>query len=285
MRVYHSFWTVPMIEKRFSWDIPARAEQMLMMAALGCVSARTYGCHMVLHTDKLGKIIFDCIPYNEVYETCNDLHLPKIFWASAKLVALGHEPLGSVHLDIDAFIQSRNCVSIINNTQADLLIQNTEGGEKWYKDQMHFVLRNTDRTGTPLEYSNFNNWDAYNCGIVKFNNEQLKQKYLEWYWNFANQISEKGANDDWYHCTMCIPDLILEQWMLREFAQQGKHSVQELVGGWGCNGKEVGFCHLLGDAKTPEATRKARSLLQRMCPPVYENVVRKLAEIPEMFEL
>lgn len=157
LRVYHSFWTIPMITKRFNWDAGHRAKQTLLMAALGCVSAKGYGCHFAMHTDEIGMKLFDCIPYDEMNLTVESL-LPKIFWASPKLMALEKEPLGAVHIDIDAFIQSENCVNIIKACDKDVLVQHREESRLYYRRQLKFVRKNSslDVLFPGIPYDNYN---------------------------------------------------------------------------------------------------------------------------------
>ena len=50
----------------------------------------------------------------------------------------------------------------------------------------------------------------FNCGIIGFNNQDLKDLYYNTYWDMVNQYAKTGIN------IPSVPDLIIEQQFLKD---------------------------------------------------------------------
>jgi len=246
-RVFHSFWSNPLLGERFDQTIVKQLKSTLLFTAIGVIALKKLDIDVVLHTDDYGIKLFEILPYNEIYLTLRGHEVNKCFWASGKMIALEKEPLGACHLDLDAWIKQPECRDIIFNSKADIVIQSLEDNQETYQQVRDTVIKNID-VFDHIDMSIAKNFKAYNCGIIKINNQELKDMWLNGYWSIINQLSEKNiieSEDNFF-----IPDLIAEQWLLYQLCQQNNFCVETLCKGWGCSvPTEIGYTHLIGESK------------------------------------
>jgi hypothetical protein len=181
MRIRHSFWSKPIDRTRR--DVPAslQMKNSLWLYSLSSVFARLIGAEIVLHTDRAGKHLLDCLPYDHIYLTLENHRYDPDFRASGKIAAPEAEPLGSIHIDGDVFIKSTHTINLDRFSRSDLIVQSRETAGGWYEaavDGVRAVLTQHD----PALFRVFDpgRWDAYNCGVVGFNCRKLKDASMNY---------------------------------------------------------------------------------------------------------
>lgn len=252
MRLFHSLWTKPALDKR--WDTSNQLESNIWLYTLSVIFAKKQGFEIVLHTDTLGKKLLGHLPYNQIYTTLDKIpsSIPTMIWAYGKFVALKEEPLGSIHIDGDVMITTSKCADSLKGDY-DLIIQNKEPSYSYILDKL-----------APYGFTSkgfFTTSYAYNCGIVGFNNSTLKQSYLDFYFKETtavakNNILKKQMTEDKHLCV----DLPLEQWSLSVLSEKN-YKVKSLLEGdidydwWrgnsqiNKNAQNIGYLHLIGKSK------------------------------------
>lgn len=252
MRLFHSLWTKPALDKR--WDQSGQLEANLWLYTLSVIFAKQQGFDIVLHTDTLGQKLLGHLPYNQIYTTLDKIpsNIPTMIWAYGKFQALKEEPLGSIHIDGDVMLTSKNLVEALNFGSNDMIIQNIEWA---YNHMLDYIQR---YQYCPMEYLSTKH--AYNCGIIGINNNKLKREYLDFYFTYTNRLSQNNAfkhkaTQDKYVC----PDLVLEQWALTTISKPYK--VKQLLRGnittnWASpnsmvmkDAANLGYVHLIGKDK------------------------------------
>lgn len=251
MRVFHSLWTKPALDKR--WDTSSQLESNLWLYTLSVIYARKQGLEIVLHTDSFGKNLLGHLPYSYIYTTLDKIpsNIPTMVWAYGKFMALKEESLGSIHIDGDVMITSKECVKALNYDGNDLIIQHVENSYPGYLQPL------IDNKVVSSRFFDTNY--AYNCGIVGINNAELKNAYLNYYFDSTekvanNKILKKEMDLDKHFCV----DLPLEQWSLAILAKDFK--VKSLLKGisqkfWEKgsdiqeNALSLGYLHLIGKNK------------------------------------
>ena len=276
-RVYHSFWSKPLLERRYNRSVMKQLRSTLLFTAIGVAYAKKLEMEIVLHTDDYGADMFGFLPYNAIYTTLNGHDIHQAFWASGKMIALAHEPLGSCHLDLDAWIKKPECLDFIFKSQKDLVVQNIENSAGVYGRTKEIVIRNVDLS-KHINILESKNYRAYNCGLIRINNQSLKDRWLNAYWDITNTINQKHLPnlDEKYF----IPDLISEQWMLYQLCQQNSYSVDAL-----CNGntdktraKKLGYTHLISEGKY-KVDNRLRVILQKLDMSLYTLVDDKIRSL------
>jgi len=265
LRVYHSFWSKPLLQKRFGRSVQKQLESTLLFTTIGVIAAKRLGIEIVLHTDDYGAKLFEHVPYDEVYLTLNGHDIDAQFWASGKMLALAHEPLGSCHLDLDAWIKGTACRNLVFGSTKDLVVQSKEDAFAVYDPNKKFVFDHgrVDISKVIDMRQARKSAEAYNCGLVRINNQQLKDKWLELYWKIIHELDRKQPPG--LHERYCIPDLVAEQWVLFHLCKQHGFRVQCICDGFNQDQKarEIGYAHLISEQKY-EVDDELRKILQRL---------------------
>lgn len=285
MRFTHSVWTKPMQGKR--WNIDGQLANNLWLFALSVAYVKKFGHEIVLHTDTLGKELYGWLPYNEIHLTLDNHNVHERFWASGKILAQEAEPLHAIHIDGDVFLKKPEVYEIIADKKADLIVQMIEGDStpsclgSCYAENLNLVLSGLNLS-VPEEFDiNLNS--AHNCGLVKFNNADLKKRYIDGY----KQMLEICSKDPVFtkritaDNNLC-PDIIIEQWWLKSVADYYGYKTKTILSNWGCDihnyAKKIGFTHVIGHQKYSQIHLVKERLLE-ISPNLYkkvEQVIEKL---------
>ena len=253
MRIFQSLWTKPALDKR--WDQSNQLEANIWLYTLSVIYAKKIGLEIVLHTDSLGKSLLSHLPYDKIYTTLNNIpsNIPTMIWAYGKFVALEKEPLGSIHIDGDVFLKHEGIKNKLEFSDYDMIVQNQESVAGTYPTIENTMIK-YGVLGQNVLTANF----AYNCGIIGFNNENLKQQYLSFYHKHVNKILHNSAIKNIMHSDkfFCV-DLPLEQHSIATLSSNYK--VKQLLtnkpGGAAITDStiqsaiKIGYQHLIGKEK------------------------------------
>ena len=245
MRFFHTFWSKPMSDDKIA---PA-----LVNFATSFAYAKRLGGEVVLHTDSRGAELLAAIPYDEVIIDLDGMEERiKRYWAYGKLVATQNEPLESIHIDGDVFLTSQALVPILESN-CDLLVQSEEDAtwrfDQSYQLSQHAIGQQNIPLGLHIHYPT-----AYNCGLVKFGNPILKERYLQAYFSIVDssladpKFTQRCETLATNRTGTIIPDLIAEQQVLHELAQ-GYNVRLILPPPVEPTAQRLGYIHLLGHAK------------------------------------
>ena len=265
------------MQGRFEQPVNKQLISTLLFTSIGVAAAKKLGIEIVLHTDEYGVRLFECIPYNNMYLTLEGHDINRQFWASGKMLALAKEPLGSCHLDLDAWIKFTICRDIILGSNADLIIQSLEESRDTYERIKEFVFTNIN-TPVFVDLKRANNFKAYNCGLVKINNQMLKNKWINAYWKIIEQLNSKkppGLEDKY-----CVPDLVSEQWLVFQLCEQNNFKVELLCDGWYSQerAKKIGYTHLISEQKYNIDDELKRVLL-KLDESLFHKVMKKIDDL------
>ncbi|MCL2446207.1 MAG: hypothetical protein FWD06_05525 [Oscillospiraceae bacterium] len=264
-RIFHSFWSKPLLQKRFGQPVAKQLESTLLFTTIGVIAAKRLGIEIVLHTDDFGAKLFQQVPYDQVYLTLNGHDIDAQFWASGKMIAMEHEPLGSCHLDLDAWVKGARCRDLVFGSTTDLVVQSVEDAFNVYDPNKKFVFDQggVDISGHIDMRKARKSVEAYNCGLVRINNQQLKDKWLALYWKIVRELDRKKPPG--LHERYCIPDLVAEQWALFQLCKQQGFRVQCICDGYNHHqkAKEIGYAHLISEHKYA-IDDDLRQILQRL---------------------
>lgn len=87
----------------------------------------------------------------------------------------------------------------------------------------------------------------YNCGIVGFNDKDLKDEYFKTYWKMLNSFNINGIKG-----IKGIPDLVVEQQFLKDLTSFNNNSVKILledIDNLRNKATEIGYQHVIGNNK------------------------------------
>jgi hypothetical protein len=230
-----------------------------------------------LYTDSEGKKILEHLPYDNIYVVLDDMdeNIPGCNWAAGKIESFKYSKLGDIYIDGDVFIKRQECLDKLSeNTCFDGYFAGLENPH-----QLPFTCKENDanyelnKNKYNMIYWDFNkvmeNFDfpldipvyglnACNGGLVIFNNQEYKNKYLYAYDYMLNQIKNSEFVKKEYEKNkhLCL-DLITEQRFFYEIGKQYKLGF--LLDYWKrdddidyrlCKqANAIGFQHVLSSAK------------------------------------
>lgn len=261
MKIFHSFWTKP--NKHHLLDI-------LWFYGLSLAYLKRLGVDVNLHTDSKGEQLLKNLPYSNIYLTLNNIpeDFPSICWAGGKFFAAQAEELGNIHIDGDVFIKKEECLNRFY-TDKDVLVQSTEDsfGRNPEMDHITNIFKNI---GIDVRCPRS---CGLNCGVIGFNNQELKEKYIKGYFDNVQKLKTYLTSEA--PINFCTPDLVLEQRYLFELTKDN-YSYQCVCEGFNYddinnNAKKLGYLHLLTNRKYNH-TEQIKEWLKKLNPDIYNQI-------------
>lgn len=241
--------------------------------ALSLAYLKREGFQCNLHTDTEGKKLLGFLPYDNIYLTCDKQKEDKIsprFWAAAKFYALQAEDLDAIHIDGDVFIKDKDTINVLADIDFDALVQSTDPSTKAY-DYVIEYLRKQENPNYMEDTFNIDIEDknVYNTGILWIRNQQLKDKFLNTYFEAAEYYSQQ--DNEQLKDKDIFPDIVLEQTAFKQLSEN--YNVKKLLED--CTSKEeakqIGYQHLLAFTKY-QLFKKVKETLHKIDPEIYELV-------------
>lgn len=247
-RFVHSFWTKPCAHDH------EKLKKHIMYFATSLVWLKKHGFPVVIHTDTYGKEIFKKLPYDKVYTTLDNIpdYINPQFYAYGKFVAMEREELGSVHLDGDVFIKTKELGDRILNFQSPVITQIKEP-ESTVDFYYHLPFFKRRMSAKFLDCG-----AAFNCGIVGISDQNLKESYFSKYFQLVELLNQIDIPEN------IIPDLVCEQMLLYYLAPEGEVLLKD-ANTWIQDAREMGFQHIPGYLKfTDEYLKLLSDMLKEL---------------------
>jgi hypothetical protein len=288
MNFYHVLWTQPMKKNRWYYSYEDNVKMTIYYYGLSVAYLKKLNQTIDLYTDSDGKKMLEHLPYDNIYVVLDDMDkdIPGCNWAAGKIESFKYSKLGDIYIDGDVFIKRQECLDkLLENTNFDGYFAGIENPQ-----QLPFTS-NEDDPDYEIKKNKYNMiyWDynklmedfdfplnipiyglnACNGGLVIFNNQEYKDKYLYAYDYMLNQIKNSEQIKEEYekNYNLCL-DLITEQ---RFFYEVGKeYKLGFLLDYWKrdddidyrlCKqANAIGFQHVLSSVKYELLDRCIRNL-------------------------
>lgn len=298
MRFVHTYWTKPAFADRWNVNKLPQLISNIWYYTTSVAYLKKLGQYIELHTDDFGKQCLDHIPYDNIYTDLNTIpeNIKPFMWAYGKFWGCKDLDLGYIHIDGDVFIKSQKVLDAIGYGHK-VLIQ----GHEYVVDKKYVgpIYEKTAVALKTLQYpgwSDHNGQNAYNVGILQFNDKELKDLYFNTYFEYADKCcADKTIS------TLCsesnghlAPDLIFEQQWLYEMCKYKNIEAKTLLhpvivpDGKGMynnlsfidSANAIGYQHIIGWDKYKEhIIYKCKMTLKNLDPNLYESALRKIAYI------
>lgn len=197
MRFCHSYWTKPSrLDPRNdrAAELPNISKRLLRepwIFALSLHYVKKYGHTLVMHTDAYGMQLFGFLPYDEVHVSLDeDLGVAQdLFYSAGKVQALKIEPVGTIHIDGDAFLKTSEIYQIIAAPGYDAVAQSLDVVMPNTLDFMEMLRPYLMRRMPWL----FDNGLSYNSGVYGFRNAELRDGFIAAYEEITKYLSRSTA--------------------------------------------------------------------------------------------
>jgi hypothetical protein len=251
MKYIHTFWSKPLVEKKFA-DYNSSLTIILTDYAYSANCIHKLGETIELYADEYGAELLSFIPYDKVHIVNGLENESKHFAAQIKFHALKDCELGDILIDGDLFIRKPKANEIIKtyknfdivysffeppqytiNSQ-ERAIYYSLGVNKFISNNIHFE----EPYYWPLKPEDYG-W--INASLTQFNNQELKDKYIEQYFKHKDLLKHVNWEKFW-------PDIVIEQKFLTLLSE--KYSKKAIIENFyfdpEANNKalDIGFTHL-----------------------------------------
>lgn len=307
MNFYHVHCSIPIEQNRWGFNINEHNKITILFYSLSVAYIKRLGCTIDLYTDTNGKKLLGHLPYDNIYVVLDDMNrnIPLTNWAAGKMFAMKYTKLGEVYIDGDVFIKSEKCLNAISkNIKFDAFFAGQENPKQLPYGIAYSNLDDDSQLKRNLYeyiYYDFNvlleniefpcsipkyGQNAYNGGLIVFNNQQYKDEFL----NAYDYMIDKIINTDFIDIKITEPpyvcfDLITEQRFLYEIGKN--YNVGLLLDYWDrdketwalnnqCN--KLGFQHVLGREKR-FVIDKVKKVLKHINYDIYERSIDKLQSL------
>lgn len=276
----HAFWSKPLYSQKFS-KISTSVAVTLLDYAYSVQCVHKFGHTIKLYADKRGIELLKDIPYDEIIELDIDDNTPIHFAASVKFFALQQMDLHEILIDGDIILESSNIFKVIQKSKSDVLysfFENNEYIQKNANTPEYFTkllkLINNDK----LDYviPNFNDLEYPNTSLLKFNNQQLKDEYIEQYFRNKSYIESIDFEETW-------PDIIIEQYFLLGLLEDKNYTHTAIIKNYPNitqYEKDLGFTHL-GNQKV-QTLKRVQSKLERDNRKLSTALFKKYKEVTQI---
>jgi hypothetical protein len=273
MRFFHSFSSQPCL------DVDNKPTNLLYNNVIYFATSLSYikknfpNVQVVLHTDKIGYDLLSELPYDEIYLTLEGKCLNKNMFASGKIEALKNEPLESIHIDGDVFLYRSYIIDYFKCDNCDVFVECVEIADSHY-----------GRGGDILNkyFSDYNirfGNKAFSCGVMKFNNQKLKDEFIESYYDYLNMfnglnLTEEEKDYKYY-------DLYFEQINLFKIVENNNYKYDTLFGNLNKYSiRNFGYVHKQGSDKFNDIELEITKTKLLGCnPEIYNNLINKINKI------
>lgn len=256
MKLVHSLWSQPLLDSA-PVDRQTKAVTMLWCYASSVAFAKLHKQHIRLYADEYATKLLSFLPYDDVLPLDVPTGTPSTFWAAGKFSAYAKMRPGDIHIDGDVFLQSPGIVNMLQyaSLKYDLLVQCIENDGNCNSEVYDAVVDLLNEHGITYNGASFPKFvQAFNTGLIGFNDMHLRDKYVSLYFEVMDQIK---AKDDLLHDlkeASTAPDIVPEQQMLCHLANdKGEVNIYSLLGAGEFSmlySRYVGYQHLLGEDKT-----------------------------------
>lgn len=284
MKFAHAFWSKPLFENKFNNFSISLANTLYDYAySVECIHKAGY--KITLYADKCGIELLNLIPYDSFVEIPIDDNFNKHFAASIKFYALQKMDIDDVLIDGDVMLELPNVFNVLKLNRADMLYSFFENNKtlkinptnEEYFGKLLNLLRNA---GLDYEMPTYDTVEYPNTSLIKFNNEDFKNEYIEQYFRNIDKIKDVDFGFTW-------PDIIIEQYFLQCLANKHNYLIKGLIDNYPEGTKytkKLGFTHF-GNQKTqvlPKVKNKLNrlnSLLKRKIDIYYKNILENFKDI------
>lgn len=240
-RIIFSLSAYPLVNNR--WYMGNKLKETIYMTALSVLYSHLWYKDIELYVDETAYKFLYMLPCRV---TVINVNQDKDLWMKSKINSIEIQTKPFVHLDTDVFIKKK-----IDFNFNNILLERKEGGYKMhYKKQVDFFNKYTQN----VEHWHPDLGHTYSCGIVGFNDFQLRNKFIRAYYELEEiylQHREKFAPLKQQGFEPCI---LIEQYNLAALLNYCNVTPNLLLKGTNLkqhaeHAEELGYSHLFGIKK------------------------------------
>ena len=240
-RIIFSLSAYPLINNR--WHMGNRLKEAIYMTALSVLYCHLWYRDIELYVDETAYKYLYMLPCRV---TKIKMVYNKELWMKAKIFSIEKQTTPFVHLDTDVFIKKK-----IDFNFKDVMLERKEGGYRiHYKRQVDFFNNYTQN----IDHWRHDLGRTYNCGVLGFNNLDLRNKFVRAYYDLEEIYLEYRDEYQPLKKQGFEPCILIEQYNLSALLDYYNITPTLLLKGrsikeQGEVAKQLGYSHLFGIKK------------------------------------
>lgn len=186
------------------------------------------GKKIKLYTTSEGSHYLEHLNYDEVIiipdsnDCCNGLRcLPTLY-------ALQNEPLSSVFVHGDCFLKDPIVLGFLEYVKSDIIVLQEQTITPEYV--WSFFVNALDVSSTYLTPDIVYNKDSFDVGILKFNNQKLKNDFIAEVLNSIPLYQNSLTHKFWDNSRSFLPDRGIYSFILHKLVKEGNYTYEEMGG-------------------------------------------------------
>lgn len=240
-KIIYSLDVHPIMNNR--WKMGNKSTETIYMTALSILYSHLWYSDIELYVDEMAYKFLYMLPCKVIQVAKNE---NEELWMKSKINAMMQQTKPFVHLDTDVLIRRK-----IDFSFSDILLERSEQDyATHYRPQVDFFNQYTQN----LPYWDHDLGYTYNCGILGFNNLELRDQFVSAYYDLEKiylenreafiVLKEQGQE----------PCILIEQYTLAALLNHNNISPSLLLKGeniieQGKNADEMGYSHFHGTKK------------------------------------
>lgn len=250
---------------------------------LSALLVKKHGYEIDLYCDINSYKLYRSIPYNNIHIVdYNDDNInPKFWvWSKIKTQSMINEPF--IHIDGDVFLFNDVLKGKLDKDNYLAVVQSLESIDTFDKEHFYYTynydyIKNLKITN---KYDlNKYNLSGYNCGVVGFNDLNLRDKYVEL---VKEMLIEITKNVDSYNFEKKYSQLLIlvEQAMLHYILTENNVTPFEIiprnlhVRDWNSYSNGIGYCHMWTYSKyRDDIKQKIKNKIRTLFPNYSELII------------
>lgn len=215
-RYYHHMT----FEDMLSYDI--------LCYSLSFTFLKKMGKKVKLYATTNGAKYLNHLKYDEVVIIPDDFDCDSGLRCLPTIYAFKNEPLSSVFVHGDCFLKEPIILNFLEYIKKDVMVlqeHHISSEEAW-----KFFVSPSDITPLHLSPNLLHGKNSFDLGILKFNNQKLKDDFIEEVLKNISLYKESLAYQFWDISRSFLPDRGIFSFILRELVDQGKYTYEEMGG-------------------------------------------------------
>lgn len=263
MRYIHTIWDTSSSGSKFIKNVDNKfIVNNYNSYLLSALLVKSYGYEIDLYCDEKSYELYKNIPYNNIHVvdySSDNIKSDFWVWCKIKTQSMINEPY--IHIDGDVFLFNDILKGKLDDDNYSVVVQSLEDnntiGEETHTSLYGYGYKLIKGLKTTKKHRlKRYNLNAYNCGVVGFNDLELRDKYVELATEVLIDMSENidEYEKDKYNGLFLIAEQstlyhTLTNNNVTPFEIIPRHIMNQYVNNWDFYCVKIGYCHMWGYSK------------------------------------
>lgn len=223
----HIFSTVPYDEGYYE-DLNMNLEYDILSYTLSYFFIKKMNRKVKLYTTEYGKKLLSHLDYDELIIIPKEYDIKNGVMLRPLLYALEHESLSSIFVHGDCILKDDIILGYLERAKDDVIILQEKCIDRNYA--WDFFAFRLDLAPAYLTPELVTDNEGYDIGLLKFNNQELKERFIVDYKKRLEIYNGSNYEKFWKVCKNFLPDRLLFSCHLHKLIKEGNYKCEPIAG-------------------------------------------------------